>query len=170
MAAAVNHNLGTLLTGTYGSYPASNLNPTGEDLAYLYVKQATCAIPAVATDLATSTYAMCRVFSSDIPISVKFSSSALTAGAISIGLFKPNTATVAVANADHLFATSINCASAVVNVEERFTNKGVTTLGQRVWQLLGLTSDPLVWYDLACYSTTAATDAGTLGIIYEFSR
>jgi len=168
MAAAVNHNLGTLLTNTYATPPV--FNATGQDLVSVYLKQATCAIPAVATDLANSTYAMCQVSSSDVPISIKFSSTALTAGAISIGLFLPNTATVAATNSDHLFVTSVNCAAAVVAVEERWANKDVTTQGQRIWQLLGLTSDPEAIYDLACYSTTAATAAGTLGVIYTFTR
>jgi hypothetical protein len=168
MAAAVNLNLGTLLTNTYATPPV--LNATGEDLCYLYVKQATCAIPTTGTDLANSVYAMCRVFSSDIPNSIMFSSTALTAGALSIGLFLPDTKTVAATNSDHLFATSINCASAVAYTEERFTNKDVTTTGQKIWQLLGLSSDPLAYYDLSCYSTTGATAAGTLGLIYKFTR
>jgi len=93
---------------------------------------------------------------------LSFGSTALTAGALSLGLFLPNTTTVAAANSDHLFATSINCASAVVVTEERYTNLAFTTAGKRVWELLGLASDPVLVYDVAAYSTTGATAAGTL--------
>lgn len=168
MAAAINHNNGTLLANTYANPPV--FNPTGEDTSYVYTKQGTCAIPTTATDLANSVYTFCRVFSSDIPLDVIFGSTALTAGALSVGLFLPNSLTVAATNSDHLFATSINCASAVAPANNRFTNLSITTTGQRVWQLLGLSSDPLAWYDLAAYSTTGATAAGTLMGRYVYSR
>lgn len=168
MAAAINHNNGTLLANTYANPPV--FNATGLDLSYMYFKAATCAIPTTGTDLANSVYTFCRVFSSDIVKEVNFASTALTAGAISIGLFLPNSLTVAAANSDHLFATSIDCSSAVAFANKRFTNLSITTTGQRVWQLLGLSSDPEAWYDLAGYSTTGATAAGTLACTYVFSR
>ena len=69
-----------------------------------------------------------------------------------------------------LFATSISAASAVVNVDERYNNLATSTMGQRIWQLLGLTTDPLLYYDLTFTSTTAATAAGTLSCQYSFTR
>ena len=167
MAAAINNNLGTLLADTYAAFPS--LNATGLDGSYQYTKIATCAIPVIGTDLAGSQYRMCQVFSSDIPIDVQFFSTALTAGALSIGLWLPNGVHVSSA-AEHLFATSIDCTSAVTNVNERYTNKGTTTVGQRIWQLLGLASDPELVYDLVYVSTTGATAAGTLGLVYKYTR
>lgn len=168
MAAAINHNNGTLLTNTYAV--PSSLNQTGDDSGRLQVKIATCAIPAVATDLANSVYTFCQISSSDIPTAIDFGSTALTAGALSIGVFLPNSLTVAATNSDHLFATSINAASAVAPADKRFTNLALTTAGQRVWQLLGLSADPLAVYDLAAYSTTAATAAGTLYCKYQYTE
>lgn len=168
MAAAINHNNGTLLVNTYATPPVANAS--GVDSGMLQVKAATCAIPAVATDLANSVYTFCQVASNDILTSVEFGSTALTAGAISLGLFVSNSLTVAATNSDHLFATSINCASAVAPADKRFTNLSVTTGGQRVWQLLGLSSDPGTVYDLAAYSTTAATAAGTLYCKVQYTR
>lgn len=170
MTAAVNNNFSTILTGPYGSYPASNLNATGTDLSYVYVKLATCAIPTTATDLAGSQYRMCRVFSSDIPITVEFGSTALTAGALSVGIWNTNAGAHYSSAAEHLFATSIDCSSAVAPADKRFTNLAVSTGGQRLWQLLGASSDPEQWYDLVFVSTTGATDAGTLYCRYVFSR
>jgi len=170
MAAAINNNLGTLLTGPYGAYPAANFNPTGEDLSYVYTKIATCGIPVVGTDLAGSQYRFCRIFSSDIPQIVEFGSTALTAGALSLGVWYPNAGAHYSSAAEHLFATSIDCSSAVAPANKRFTNLALTTGGQRVWQLLGASSDPLQWYDLVAVSTTGATVAGTLYMRYEFSR
>ena len=168
MAAAINHNNGTLLTNTYSTPP--ELNQTGDDKGVEYVKIATCAIPTTATDLANSVYTFCQVSSGDIPTGIDFGATALTAGAISIGLFLQNSLTVVATNSDHLFATSINCASAVAPADKRFTNLAVTTGGQRIWQLLGLASDPGLVYDLAGYSTTGATAAGTLYCKYSFTR
>ena len=157
-----------MLVNTYATPPV--LNATGSDLVPIWMKQATCAIPTSGTDLAHSVYAMCRVFSSDIPLSIKAGCTARTGGALSVGLFLPNVVTVAATNSDHLFATSISYSSAAVPTEQRWTNQDVTTTGQRIWQLLGLASDPEAYYDLGFYSTTAATAAGTLGLIYEFTR
>lgn len=160
MTAAVNHNNGSLLTNTYATPLVANL--AGADSTSVLTWSAYCAIPAVATDLANSVYAFGRVKSSDVIHSISFASTALTAGALSLGLFLPNTTTVAVANSDHLFVTSVNCASAVLVTEERYVNLALTTAGKRVWELLGLSSDPVAVYDVAAYSTTAATTAGTL--------
>ncbi len=160
MTAAVNLNLGSLLTNTYATPQVANT--AGSDSSGLMAWSAFCAIPAVATDLANSVYAFGRVKSSDVIHSLVFASSALTAGAISIGLFLPDSKTVAATNSDHLFATSVNCASAVVPTEELFANLALTLAGKRVWEMLGLTSDPVLVYDISGYSTTAATAAGTL--------
>lgn len=168
MAAAINHNNGTLLANTYAT-PAI-ANPSGLDSGMLQVKIATCAIPTSATDLANSVYTFCQVASNDILTSIDFGGTALTAGALSLGLFVSNSLTVAATNSDHLFATSISFASAVAPADKRFTNLSVTTAGQRVWQLLGLSSDPGAVYDLAAYSTTAATAAGTLYCKVQFTR
>jgi hypothetical protein len=162
MTAAVNHNNGSLTTNTYATPQVANT--AGSDSAQMMVASSYCAIPAVATDLANSVYAFSRIKSSDVIHSLVFASSALTAGAISLGLFLPNTKTVAVTNSDHLFATSINCASAVVPTEELYANLALTYAGKRVWEMLGLTSDPVLVYDIAGYSTTAATTAGTLAL------
>ena len=157
MAAAVNNNNGSLLTNAYATPPVANL--AGADTDYSLIWTAYCAIPTTGTDLAGSTYRFGRVRSSDIIHGLSFASTALTAGAISLGLYVPNGGAVVSAN---LFATSINCASAVVVTEERYTNLALTTAGKRVWELLGLSADPCVSYDVVGTSTTGATAAGTL--------
>lgn len=157
MAAAINNNFGSLLVNSYATPPITNL--AGADTDYSLIWTAYCAIPAVATDLAGSTYRFGRVRSSDIIHSLSFAATALTAGAISLGLYVPNTGVVV---SVALFATSINCASAVVLTDERYVNLALTTAGKRVWELLGLSSDPGVSYDVVGTSTTGATAAGTL--------
>src|SRR6185369_3899783 len=165
MAAAINNNLGTLLVNTYATPPIANA--TGLDIGLQYNKLSTCAIPVVGTDLAGSTYRMCEIFSSDIVYSVFYAGTALTAGALSVGVYATNTGAVVSAN---LFATSINSAAAVPPTDERFNNLSITTAGQRLWQLLGLASDPLTTYDLVYTSTTGATAAGTLYCRYVYGR
>ena len=168
MAAAINHNNGTLLANTYATPPISNVS--GLDSGLIQVKIATCAIPTSATDSANSVYTFFQVQSNDILLAIDFGSTALTAGAISAGLFLANTLTVAATNSDHLFVTSVNCGSLVAPADKRYTNLTLGTAGQRVWQLLGLASDPGVAYDLAAYSTTAATAAGTLYCKCQYTR
>ncbi len=170
MAAAVNNNLGTLLTNTYAT-PAVQ-NQTGLDGGRLCVKESSCAIPTSSTDLAGSMYRFCQVNSNDIVSSLDFGSTALTAGAISLGLYEANSTTLAENTAAnvHLFATSIDCSSAVALTNERYANLAKSTIGQRVWQLLGLSADPVKVYDLVGTSTTAATAAGTLICRYLYTR
>jgi hypothetical protein len=164
MAAAINNNFGSLLTNSYATPLVANV--AGADSANTLIWSAYCAIPAVATDLAGSIYRFGRVKSSDVIHGISFASTALTAGALSLGLYTPNTgAVVSVA----LFATSVNCASAVVVTEERYTNLALTTAGKRVWELLGLSSDPVLVYEVAATSTTAATAAGTLFCLCSFA-
>ena len=170
MAAAINNNLGTLLANTYAANPTQNASGLDGDRTRVCLSN--CAIPVVGTDLAGSMYRFNQVNSSDIPTTIKFSSTALTAGAISLGLYESNSTTLAESTAAnvHLFATSINCASAVVAQDQRFANLATSTTGQRVWQLLGLSSDPHKTYDLVGTSTTGATAAGTLSVQYDATR
>lgn len=160
--AAVNNNFGNLLTNTYASNPVAIANTAGSDRPEICGFAAYCAIPASTTDSAGSQYRFFRVKSNDVILQLRFGSTALTAGALSIGLWFTNTGAHVSANAEHLFATSINCASAVPPADNRYTNLALTTAGQRVWELLGLSSDPVTTYDVVAVSTTAATVAGTL--------
>lgn len=170
MAAAINHNNGSLLANTYATPPIAN--QTGDDTGSVETKIAIATIPVVGTDLAGSVYGFCQVNSGDIPITIAFGGTALTAGAVSVGLFEVNSLTPAqsVTANNHLFTTSVNLASAVAPADCRFTNLSVTTAGQRIWQLLGLASDPQKTYDLAGFSTTGATAQGTLYCKYDFVK
>jgi hypothetical protein len=168
MTAAVNNSLGSLLVNSYATPPITN--QTGLDEGIRYIKLATCAIPAVATDLAGSTYRFCQVSSSDIVTALLVSSTALTAGAISYGLYTSNSAGTGAVVSVALFATSVSFASAVTQTDKRFTSLALTTMGQRVWQLLGLSADPQLTYDLVGTSTTGATAAGTLAVQYEYTK
>lgn len=160
---AITNNLSSLLTNTYAV--PSTLNVTGDDSGDVQVKLATAAI--LTTDSIGSTYRMVQVSSADIITSIKLGATALTAGAISIGLYNPNTGTVV---SVALFATAVSAAAAVTQVDQRYVNLSITTLGRRVWQLLGLAADPGLTYDLVYTSTTAATAAGTLTCQYDFTR
>lgn len=166
--AAVNNNLGSLLTNTYSSIPV--FNATGEDLCESYYKFATCAVPASTTDSAGSKYRMCRVYSNDIPVAIKLSCTALTAGAFNLGLYTANSTGTGAAVSASLFAAAVSAASAIVQVDERYNALSTTTMGQRIWQLLGLSSDPGLYYDLVLTSSTAATAAGTASLQYDFTR
>ena len=59
MAAAVNHNNGSLTTNTYATPLVANT--AGSDSTSVLTWSAYCAIPTTATDLANSVYAFGRV-------------------------------------------------------------------------------------------------------------
>lgn len=158
--AAVNNNLGNLLANAYAVPPIANI--AGNDGALPRRWAAYCAIPTSSTDSSGSQYRFGRVRSSDVIYSLRFGSTALTAGNISLGLWNTNTGAHVSSAAEHLFATSIDCSSAVSPSDRRYSNLALTTAGQRVWELLGLASDPCTVYDVVGVSTTAATAAGTL--------
>ena len=160
MAAAINNNLGSLLTNAYGTPPVANV--AGADGPFLRGWAAYCAIPAVATDLAGSKYRFGTVHSSDVIYQLRFGSTALTAGAVSLGLYPSGPPGTSAATSAALFATSISFASAVAPTDNRYTNLALTTAGKRVWELLGLSADPCVSYVVVGTSSTAATAAGTL--------
>ena len=166
--AAVNNNLGNLLTNTCSSFPT--FNATGEDLCEVYYKLSTCAVPISTTDSAGSKYRMCRVYSTDVPTAVKLSCTALTAGAFNIGLYTANATGTGAIVSGSLFAAAVSAATALVQVDERYNALSTTTMGQKIWQLLGLSSDPGLYYDLVLTSSTAATAAGTASLQYEFTR
>lgn len=155
--ASVTNNQGSLLVNTYAT--PSIANTAGADTDYSLIWSAYCAIAAAATDAVGSKYRFGRVRSSDVIHSLAFAATALTAGSISLGLYLPNTGAVVSAN---LFATAVSAASAVPVTEERYTNLALTTAGKRVWELLGLSADPVLVYDVVGTSTIVATVAGTL--------
>lgn len=126
---------------------------------------------AVASSSVDATYQLVRVPSTCKVKAVMFESAAQTAGAFDIGVYyatdgqggKPTSLLAANAISRALFASAVDCASAVAPTD--VTNEsGNYTIDKRVmplWQAAGLTSDPGGSFDIVATVTTTAVTTGT---------
>ncbi len=145
------------MANVYATPP--NLNPTYRDGQTVKVQKCRASIAAAASG--ATVYLMGRVHSNDSIHLLKVGNTANGgSGAITVGLNSINQgATVSAA----LFATGISTVSAVVPADLRYSTLTASTAGQRVWELLALSADPNLDYDL---SVTLTTNGGTLATLY----
>lgn len=126
---------------------------------------------AASGDSIGSTYRLTRVRSGDRVSQVLLSTTAITTCAGDVGLYRTAADGGAVVDAD-LFGSAVSLASALSNSDVT-TESGVITvanLEKRVWELLGLTADPFLEYDLAITLTAAAGSDGTVAVKYRYIR
>lgn len=101
---------------------------------------------------------------------VLVSCDAVTGAAADIGLYDmPTRNSGAVVDAD-FFGSAVSIASAL-DKSDITRESGLITvakLEQPLWQLLGLTQDPGVWYDVAATLTAAATADGYVALTGHF--
>ena len=131
----------------------------------------------VAADAAGSTYQLVRVPSFASIKYVGFTSQAQGAGAISLSVYYSSATDDGTAPANQglvvpttgatFFASQINCASAVSQTDETFQNQATSgannpsLINKRLWDALGLASDPGGFFDIvAVVDTTAITTGG----------
>lgn len=88
-----------------------------------------------------------------------------TAGAMDVGVYRTTDDGGAVVDAD-FFASAqvVTSALARSNVAHESGVYGIEDLDKPLWEALGLTEDPGVWYDIAGTITTDMGGAGTLGV------
>lgn len=121
-----------------------------------------------------SIYRFFRVCSWMRPISLKVFCGTLTAAAGDIGLYRIAKEGGAVVDADFFAsAQSIATASAVgiecvYEAANAASNMGIGVMNKRIWEVMGLTADPNLEYDVAVTLTAAATDPGFLGLSGRF--
>jgi hypothetical protein len=126
---------------------------------------------AVAADAAGGTYQFVRVPSNCKLKSLDFESAAQGAGAISLGLYyatngeggQPTSLLLANAINSTLFASQINCASAV-GITNEINQAGTFPITKRVqplWQAAGLATDPGGFFDIVGTVDTTAITTGT---------
>jgi len=126
---------------------------------------------ALASSSVGATYQLARVPSNCKIKSIIFESEAQTAGKFDLGVFyatdgeggRPTSLLVANAISAALFASAIDCASAVAATD--VTNEsGTYTLDKRtqpLWQAAGLSSDPGGFFDIVASVITTAVTTGT---------
>lgn len=125
-------------------------------------------LEAVSGDSINSVYRMLRIRSSTRVTELLLYCDAITTCAADVGLYRTADDGGAVVDAD-FFASAQSLASASVvglNVlyEAAAGPADVANIEKRVWQMLGLTADPGVQYDVALTLTAAAGSAGTVSL------
>lgn len=150
---------------------AGDLNPDYKSRGVL--REAVETIELASGDSIASTYRMVRVWSgwrvSDIIVD---SDDIGTTTVGDIGLYRTASdggavvdadffASALVLNAGALSNTNVTHESGVVNIDKK---------DKRLWEQLGLTADPGVWYDVTLTLTAAADAAGTFTLRCRFAE
>jgi hypothetical protein len=162
MAAVVNLKSTTITNAT--ANPVVNTSST---MAQGRLLAACGAITPNTDDTSTSTYRFFRV-----PSNCRMSKLLLTAadfttaGAIDVGLYRTTEDGGAVVDAD-LFASAIDMSagSGVGTDAQELLESGTYTAANRekqLWEVLGLSSDPGVWYDVVATSTITFNGGQTM--------
>ncbi len=119
----------------------------------------------------TSVYRMARLRSSDRVSQLTVFNDAITGGIFDLGLYRTADDGGAAVDAD-LFgsALSLNGASAVgTDVVFESAATDIAKIEKRLWELLGLSADPQIDYDVALTGSTVGATAGTVSLRVRFT-
>lgn len=117
-----------------------------------------------------SSYRVVRIPSNAIVTSARLFTGAVTTGAADIGLYQTAANGGAVVDADFFVAAqTIATASADINILGGNTaTYGPANRGKRIWEVLGLTADPIREYDVVLTLTAAATGTAQTGVAIAY--
>lgn len=121
-------------------------------------------------DSIASTFRVLRIPSNAVVTDAFIFCTAITTGAADIGLYQTTANGGAVVDADFFAAAqSIATASAGINIlGGNVATYGPANRAKRVWEVLGLTADPIRDYDVVLTLTGAATASGTAGLTLKY--
>lgn len=122
-------------------------------------------------DSAASKYLICSIPSRAIPISVRVSAPDIgTTTTADIGLYQTTANGGAVVDADFFTAAKVLNAGAIAKSESVSANVVTLALGWKaIWELLALTADPNIDYDVVLTLVGAADGTGTALIEVDYS-
>lgn len=147
----------------------SKANPLHIHLARLYEIVGTVEVAVADSD--ASVYRMARVYSSWRISSVEVFNDAIQSGAVyDLGLYDIADNAGAVVSQE-LFAsdvTMVTARSTPTELTYEATATNIDKIEKRLWELLGLTSDPGKWYDIAFTASTVGSGAGTISLRVRF--
>lgn len=149
------------------SYTAGGNDFTGTDV---------CAMGA--SDSASSTYRFCRIPSNAMIIDVRVMNDANTSGtSYKCGVLLVNGGSTVVAGSDAILFPSGTTMASARNVWTSLffpavagSSAAVANVTKRVWELLGLTSDPNAIYDVVVTAVTAGSAGGNLALQVNWTR
>ncbi len=146
------------------------LNSPRVDGGFERIEVATAAITS--GDSIASTYRMFRVPSNAVMTDLRIYSPVIGTTTISdIGLYRTAKDGGAVQDAD-FFASALSLKDGALNGTDVLHEAAVFTIdnsGKELWEALGLTSDPAVFYDVALTLTAAADATGTVKLIGRYT-
>jgi hypothetical protein len=135
-----------------------------------FLREAVGTVETLAADDAASVYRLVRVPSNARISSILLGTDAITgATAADVGLYQTAQNGGAVVDAD-LFATDVDISTAAIAFTEvllEATATDIVKVEKRLWELLGLTTDPMREYDIAV-TVNDVTAAGTISMKVKF--
>jgi hypothetical protein len=139
--------------------------PTAGYLVGANIKMSVGTVEVAAADDNDSVYRMVRLPSNAIVYRIETMNDAITGGTdFDIGLYKIETDGGLVADKDR-FASAIDMSTArSLALDAGFEALGIEQVEKRLWELLGLASDPQTSYDLSYHANTVGSGAGTLSM------
>lgn len=114
----------------------------------------------------------CSIPSSACMVNLMLFCDAITSAAADFGIYRTTADGGAVVDAD-CFASAQSIATGITvgtNILHESGVLDISEIEQPLWQVLGLTSDPGVMYDLVGTLTAAATAAGTVSIRVQYTQ
>lgn len=165
---AVVDKLSTALANTYAAKP--KLNSSQIDVGQ--IRQSVGVASVASGDDDGSVYRICRVHSSWRISSIRVNNAAITGGEdYDIGLYEPYVSGQSPNAVDaDLFADGLDFSAPRAELEEVLT---VPTTGngieKAIWQLLGLSADPGLEYDLCLTANTVGSADGQINVLVEFT-
>jgi hypothetical protein len=135
-----------------------------------------------AADGIGSTYRMLTIPSNARVEAMKFTNDILATGCtISVGVWWPTYIPVGsglsaslASTVIHttLFASALNCSAAAadVNILNQSGNNGIASQELTLWQLAGLTADPLIDLDIVAYVAGAVAQQGRIGLKSSYCK
>jgi len=144
------------------------LNNPRIDGGFERTKVATAAVTNL--DSIASTYRLFRVPSNAVVTDLRVYCPAISGAVTDIGLYRTEKDGGAAQDAD--FFTSAQALTSALNGTDVLHEAAVFTIansGKELWDALGLTSDPSVFYDVTMTLTAAATATGTVKVIGRYT-
>lgn len=132
----------------------------------MYLREAVGTVEVAAADDNDSVYRFVRVPSNARITSVERANDAITGGTdYNIGVHKTAADGGAVVS-DNLFGDAIDMssASAFQDITYETTAANISKVEQELWQLLGLTTDPGLMYDITATGIAVGSGAGTIAL------
>lgn len=164
---AVANTKATLISNADSTPPVLSNGILGDAL----LREAVGTVETLAADDAGSVYRLCRVPSNARLSSILMATDAITgATQADIGVYKTAKDGGAAVD-DDFFATNVDISTAATVFTEYLYEATATDISkceQPLWQLLGLSADPQIDYDICC-TVNDVTAAGTIAMKVKYA-